>query len=73
MALTKSRKKEMLQELQDTIASAQGMVFTDFQGSSVSALQGLRTKLRVEGATYKVVKKTLFNKALQNTGVSLSL
>lgn len=73
MALTKSLKREMLQDLQDTIYSAQGMVFTDFQGSSVSALQGLRTKLRAEGASYKVVKKTLFNKALQNTGVNLSL
>lgn len=73
MALTKSRKKEMLQELQNTISTSQGMVFTNFQGSTVSALQELRTKLRVEGASYVVVKKTLFNKALQNTGVNLSL
>jgi len=73
MALAKLRKKEMLQELQDTISASQGMVFTDFQGSSVSALQGLRTQLRVEGASYQVVKKTLFNKALQSTGVNLSL
>lgn len=73
MALAKSRKKEMLQDLQDTISASQGMVFTDFQGSSVSSLQGLRTKLRVEGASYRVVKKTLFNKALQSTGVALSL
>jgi large subunit ribosomal protein L10 len=73
MALTKSRKKEMLQELQSTISDSQGMVFTDFQGSGVSALQTLRTQLRVENARYKVVKKTLFNKALQNLGFEVSL
>lgn len=73
MPLTKLRKKEMLQELQDVISASQGMVFTDFQGSGVSALQSLRSQLRVEGARYKVVKKTLFNKALQNIGIDLSL
>jgi large subunit ribosomal protein L10 len=72
MSLTKSRKKEMLQELQDSISNSGSMIFTDFQGSGVAVLQSLRTQLRVEGAVYKVVKKTLFNKALQNLGIQLS-
>ena len=73
MALTKSRKKEMLQDLEQTISTSKGMIFTDFQGSAVSALQSLRTQLRQDGAQYKVVKKTLFTKALQNIGIALSV
>ena len=71
MALTKFRKKEMLQELQATMGSLNTMVFTDFEGSSVASLQALRSKLRQEGAVYKVVKKTLFYKALQNLAISM--
>ena len=73
MALTKSRKREMLAELQSAIQESNGLVFTDFSGSSVKSLQELRGTLREDGARYQVVKKTLFGKALQAIGIEVSL
>ncbi len=73
MALTKSRKREMLAELLSAIQESNGLVFTDFSGSSVKSLEGLRGALREDGSRYQVVKKTLFNKALQSMGVEVSL
>lgn len=73
MALTKSRKREMLAELQSAIQESNGLVFSDFSGSSVKSLQTLRGALREDGSRYLVVKKSLFNKALQGIGVEVSL
>lgn len=72
MALTKSRKREMLAELQSAIQESNGLVFTDFSGSSVKSLQELRGTLRQDGSRYQVVKKSLFGKALQSIGVEVS-
>lgn len=73
MALTKAKKREMLQDLQNLIADCNGLVFTDFKGSLVKDLQSLRTNLRQNESSYKVVKKTLFGKALNSIGIEIDL
>ncbi len=71
MALTKDRKKALISDLHSSVAENPSLIFTDFGGSSVKSVETLRTQLREEGAIYKVVKKTLFVKALQAHNITV--
>ena len=73
MALSKDRKKALISDLHQSITDNPALIFTDFGGSSVKNVEAFRTQLRAEGATYKVVKKTLFVKALQAQDVEVAL
>src|SRR5258706_6954261 len=63
MALTKSKKAELLKDLQD-ITNAKTMVFAKFDKLSVLESIALRRSLKTEGTNYRVVKKTLLKRAL---------
>ena len=70
---TKTQKQEKVKELEQYLKDQQGMVFVDVQGIGVKELSLLRTSLKRLGAKFTVVKKTLFQKALQATGKEFSL
>lgn len=61
-------KQKIVKELEQKLRNATLVVFTDYRGINVEEMTALREKLRVPGVEYRVVKNTLTEFALQNTG-----
>ncbi|MCL6518608.1 MAG: 50S ribosomal protein L10 [Armatimonadetes bacterium] len=72
--LPKEEKVEAVRRLEEDIRSSSGLLLTDYRGLNVSDITDLRRKLREAGAEYKVVKNTLFKRAVaqaQTSGINL--
>ncbi len=65
MAKTKEQKQGIIRDLEEKISGQKTMVFMDFTGVDSDELFQLRRKLKETGCELKVVKKTLFEKALE--------
>lgn len=65
MALTKQEKNDVVSEISDLLTSSKMTVVTQYQGTTVKALQDLRRQARDNGTKVKVVKNRLVIKALQ--------
>jgi large subunit ribosomal protein L10 len=63
--LLKSKKEEMIKELEGAIKGSLSLVFVNFHGLKVSDETMLRKNLRDEGVNYKVGRKTLLKRALK--------
>ncbi len=63
MAITKEKKKEILQDLVEKFSKSKTVVFSDYRGLDVSSISDLRGKLRETGSECKVAKKTLIKLA----------
>lgn len=63
--LLKSKKEEMIKDLEGVIKGSESMVFVNFHGLKVSDETKLRSSLRAEGVNYKVSRKTLLARALK--------
>ncbi len=70
MALHKDKKVELIKKYSDTIDKAKTFVYVKFKGLSVKETESLRKKLYAEGISYNVVKKTLWNRALDTKSIS---
>ncbi len=70
MAVSREKKKEILEKLKGALSSASSVVFVNFHGLSAADTVALRKQLREEGVRYTVAKKTLVKKALETTSVS---
>ena len=64
--MDKSEKEQVIAAVQEKIARAKGMFFTDFTGITVEQMTELRREFRKSGIEYRVVKNTLVRKALEN-------
>lgn len=64
MALTKTKKEEIINDLTAVLSSATSIVFAHFKNLSVKDATELRNKLKEEQVQYRVVKKTLLRKAI---------
>jgi large subunit ribosomal protein L10 len=62
-------KQKIVKELEQKLQNACLVVFTDYRGINVEEMTALREKLRVPGVEYRVVKNTLTEFALRNTGL----
>ena len=62
------KKIQIVEQLKEKLAKAKGVVLTDYQGLSVPEVEILRRNLQEAGANYQVVKNTLLNLALKNSG-----
>jgi large subunit ribosomal protein L10 len=62
--LKKSKKAEMIKELEGAIKESKSLVFVNFHGLKVSDETMLRRELRSGGVGYKVSRKTLLSRAL---------
>ncbi|MBI1984557.1 MAG: 50S ribosomal protein L10, partial [Candidatus Wildermuthbacteria bacterium] len=71
MPKTKAQKEEILKKIRENLDKQKAMVFVDFAGIKVKELLGFRKQLKQLGATLQVVKKTLFQRALQEKNVPL--
>jgi len=67
MALTKSKKDDVVKEVSELLATSKLTVVAKYQGTTVKALQSLRRDARGTGTKVKVVKNRLVIKALQST------
>lgn len=63
--LQKSKKEEMIKDLEATIKGSESLVFVNFHGLKVTDETILRRDLRKEGVGYKVSRKTLLTRALK--------
>ena len=68
--LLKSKKEEMIKDLEKSLKGSESVVFVNFHGLKVGDETTLRRDLRNEGVSYKVSRKTLLKRALagQATG-----
>ena len=67
--ITKDQKKKIIENLSDKFSKSKVIVFLGFQGLSVKENIELRRKLRDENIDYKVAKKTLIKKGLEDAKV----
>jgi large subunit ribosomal protein L10 len=62
--LKKSKKEEMIKDLEEAIKGSESVVFVNFHGMKVRDETILRRTLRDQGVDYKVSRKTLLKRAL---------
>jgi large subunit ribosomal protein L10 len=68
MAMDRAQKSESIETLQGVFANAGAVVVTHYMGLTVAESTDLRGRLRKEGASFKVVKNRLAQKALNGAG-----
>ena len=69
MAITKSKKQELVADLSTLLADAKMTVYAQYQGLSVADLQDLRKMAREAGVNIKIVKNRLVKVALGEIAV----
>lgn len=69
MAITKERKQELFDSYVEMLSQSQGIIFTNYRGLTVSQLETVRNRLREVNSPYRVVKNTLLELALKQTGL----
>ena len=69
MAITKERKKEIVDKLQTIFTNSDSVVFVNFHGLTVEEITTVRKALRAAGIGYFVAKKTLTRLAVSNSTV----
>lgn len=70
MAITKDKKQVISQKLEGIVNDATTLVFVHFNGYSITDEHALRNKLKEEGVSYYVAKKTLVARALDTQSVT---
>lgn len=70
MALSKDKKKGILDDLKTIIKDAGSLVFVNFHGLSMNETSGVRKALKGKGIGYMVAKKTLTRKALTDAKIA---
>jgi large subunit ribosomal protein L10 len=64
MALTKQKKQDVYTKVEGALDEANSVVFVHAKGMSVGDTQEMRSKMREDGVSYYVAKKTLIKRAL---------
>lgn len=64
MAITKAKKKEVVEKMTGAFKAAKSLVFVNFKGLTVGNTTALRGNLKKEGVSYAVAKKTLTERVL---------
>jgi len=65
MGMTLKQKQAIAADLSVRLDAAKTVYLTDFTGLEVVAVSELRTRLRKEGAEYRIVKNTLARRAME--------
>lgn len=67
MAISKSKKAEVVNYLSDELKNAGSVTFVAFNAITVAEVSNLRNELRSKGVNYQVVKKTLLGRSLDSS------
>lgn len=70
--LTREQKTIQIEELSDKLSKAKSVVITSYRGLKINDMNELRKNLRKNNIDFKVVKNSLFKRALQRYGKSIS-
>jgi large subunit ribosomal protein L10 len=70
MAISKKKKQEIVSSFSDIVTGAESVVFVQFNKLTVASSNALRRKLRAADVGYKVGKKTLLKRVLNEQGFS---
>lgn len=70
MALPRAKKAELIASYTEAIKGAKSAVYVKFKGLSVAQTSKLRSQLFSEKTRYTVVKKTLWKRATDATGIT---
>jgi large subunit ribosomal protein L10 len=73
LALSRKKKEELVALYSSYLENASAVVFTDYRGSTVPQINGLRTKLKDADTSYMVVKNRLMRLALEHRGITEDL
>jgi len=71
MAISREKKKKILDQLKEKITKQKIIIFVDFTGVKSKDLFALRGKISEVGGEMKVAKKTLINLALKEMNLNL--
>lgn len=71
MAISKEKKSELVAEYKDRLAHSRGVVITGYSGLTVKDQEKLRKQLSDVQGAFQVIKNTLFERALQDAGISI--
>lgn len=66
-----AKKQEVIDEIKENIKNANGVVLFDYRGLTDAEAKELRKGLRDVGATYKVYKNTLMQRALKDLDINI--
>jgi large subunit ribosomal protein L10 len=69
MALTKDKKKELVQSLETVFSNSKGVVFVGFKGLKVNEANTMRKGFKAQGVKFLVAKKTLMQRALSSAKI----
>lgn len=67
MALSKQKKAEVISQVSELLEGSKLTVAAKYPGTSVQALQQLRSSSKAGGTQVRVIKNRLFKKALENS------
>ena len=73
MTISREKKEELIALYAEHLENASAVVFTDFRGSTVTQINGLRAKLKEADTRYMVVKNRLLRLALERNGITAEL
>ncbi|MBU0981455.1 50S ribosomal protein L10 [Patescibacteria group bacterium] len=71
MPITKQKKEEILQELNEKFKNAKSVAFGQYAGMTVEELSNMRREMRESNVEFKVAKKTLLKLAAKENGLEL--
>jgi large subunit ribosomal protein L10 len=66
--MNKNEKDEIVSSVKEMIDNSTAVYLTDYSGITVSDISNIRNEFRKEGVKYKVIKNTLFKRALDESG-----
>lgn len=66
--MNKNEKAEIIAEAKELIEKASAVYLTDYSSINVADISDIRNQFRKEGVNYKVIKNTLFKRALVESG-----
>ena len=70
MPISKNKKKEIFEKIDNAIEKSKSMVFVNFHGLPVAQSTNIRRELRGKGVNYMVAKKTITKKVLEGKKIS---
>ncbi len=66
--MKKTEKTEIISQIKELVGNSTGVFLVDYAGVNVTDINSLRRSFKQEGVTYKVLKNTLFKRALEEVG-----
>jgi large subunit ribosomal protein L10 len=69
LAISREKKEQMVADYADSLSRSRAMILTDYRGLTVANITQLRQNLREVDGTYRVVKNSLFQRALEEAGL----